>query len=87
VFGKAIVYSLAYWINSEIYTVSKTSEKLLSKLYYMYGDIEIITIVADIFLVNTSRCCSLYLICSKLEPKGKQNEKLWVKEFAKAYLC
>ena len=90
VFGKAIVFSPAFWINPEMYTLSENTKKLKSKLYFMCGDNESETMVADmermIDLVNTKRCSCLHLTRTKVVPDGKHNEKLWSKEFAKAYL-
>jgi alpha-glucosidase len=37
-------------------------------------------------LVNTTRCSCLHLTHTKVVHEGKHNEKLWAKEFAKAYL-
>lgn len=90
VFGKAIVFSPAFWINPEVYTLSENTKKLKSKLYFMCGDNESETMVADmermIDLVNTTRCSCLHLTRTKIVPEGKHNENLWAKEFAKAYL-
>ena len=90
VFGKAIVFSPAFWINPEMYTLTENTKKMKSKLYFMYGDNEDETMVADmermIDLVNTTRCSCLHLTRTKVVPEGKHNEKLWSKEFAKAYL-
>lgn len=90
VFGKALIFSPAFWINPEVYTLSENTEKLKSKLYFMCGGNESETMVADmermIDLVNTTRCSCLHLTRTKVVPEGKHNEKLWSKEFAKAYL-
>lgn len=90
VFGKAIVFSPAFWINPEMYTLSENTKKLKSKLYFMCGGNESETMVADmermIDLVNTTRCSCLHLTRTKIVPEGKHNENLWAKEFAKAYL-
>jgi predicted alpha/beta superfamily hydrolase len=90
IFGKALVFSPAFWINPEIYSLTEKTKKINTKLYFMCGDAESETMVADmkrmIDLVNTTRCSCLHLTKTIIVVDGKHNEKLWAKEFAKAYL-
>ncbi len=90
VFGKAAVFSPAFWINPEVFTLTEHTKKMKNKLYFLCGDSESETMVADmnkmIGLVNTTRCSCMHLTKSRVVVGGKHNEKLWSKEFGKAYL-
>lgn len=90
VFGKAALFSPAFWINPEVYTLTVNTKKMKNKLYFLCGDSESETMVADmnkmIGLVNTTRCYCMHLTKSRVVVGGKHNEKLWAKEFGKAYL-
>ena len=56
----------------------------------MCGDSESESMVNDmermIMALNVTRCSCLHLTKMKIIANGKHNEKLWAKEFAKAYL-
>ena len=56
----------------------------------MCGDSESESMVNDmermIMALNVTRCSCLHLTKMKIIAHGKHNEKLWAKEFAKAYL-
>jgi predicted alpha/beta superfamily hydrolase len=90
IFGKAMVFSPAFWINPELYLLTENTKKLRTKLYFMCGDAESENMVADmekmIDLVKKTRCSCLHLTKSRIVTNGKHNENLWAKEFAKAYL-
>jgi predicted alpha/beta superfamily hydrolase len=90
VFGKAMVFSPAFWINPELYAFTEQIKTLKAKIYFMCGTSESETMVADMermtSLLNTTRCSCLHLTKKRVVPQGKHNEKLWAKEFAKAYL-
>ena len=56
----------------------------------MCGDAESETMVSDmnkmVDLVNDKRCSCEHLTKKVVVTGGKHNEKLWAREFAKAYL-
>ena len=90
IFGKAMVFSPAFWINPQLYLLTEKTKSLKSKLYFMCGDAENENMVTDmekmIDLVNKTRCSCLHLTKSNIVANGKHNENLWAKEFANAYL-
>ncbi len=90
IFGKAMVFSPAFWINPEVYEMTEKTKNWHSKLYFLCGDNESETMVADmermIGLTHSKRCSCLNLTRKNIVKNGKHNEKLWAKEFAKAYL-
>jgi predicted alpha/beta superfamily hydrolase len=92
VFGKAGVFSPAFWFNrDELVNMLKQTKKLDAKIYFFHGDNEgDPDMIPDLnlmeSLVNTKRC-----ECEKLNKKvvvrgGQHNEKLWRDGFVKAYL-
>ena len=90
VFGKAAIFSPSFWFNNSIYTLTENTKNLKTKLYFMCGDREAETTVADmdkmVDLVNYKRCTCMHLTKKVVIVNGKHNEKLWAKEFGKAYL-
>ena len=90
VFGKAAVFSPSFWFNNTIYTLTENTKNLKTKLYFMCGDNEGETTVTDmdkmVDLVNGKRCTCMHLTKKVVITGGKHNEKLWAKEFGKAYL-
>jgi alpha-glucosidase len=90
VFGKAMIFSPAFWINPEVYARTEQIKTLKSKIYFMCGDSESESMTSDMermaSLLNSTRCSCLHLTKKRVVPLGKHNEKLWAKEFAKAYL-
>jgi alpha-glucosidase len=90
IFGKAAVFSPSFWFTNEIYSLTENTKKLQTKLYFMCGDSESENTVADmekmVDLVNDKRCTCLHLTKKVVIANGKHNEKLWAKEFGKAYL-
>lgn len=90
VFGKAAVFSPSFWINPELYAMTENTKTINTKLYFMCGDSEGKTMVSDmnkmIGLVNATRCSCMHLTKTRIVANGKHNEKLWGKEFGKAYL-
>jgi len=89
-FGKVLVFSPSFWINPEIYEVANSLKATKSKYYFMCGTDESATLEAEtdkmIGILNEKRCSCLHLTKKKIVVGGKHNEKLWSKEFAKAYL-
>lgn len=92
VFGKAGVFSPAFWFNrKELVDLLTRTKKFESKIYFLHGDNEgDPDMIPDLnqmeYLVNTKRC-----ECKKLNKKvlikgGQHNEKLWRDGFVKAYL-
>lgn len=90
VFGKVGVFSPSFWFTNDIYTLTEQTKKIDTKYYFMCGDSESETMVDDINqmiqLIRQKRCDCLHLHKTKIVSHGKHNEKLWSKEFAKAYL-
>lgn len=90
IFGKCIVFSPAFWINPELFTLTEQTKTLKSKIYFMCGDSESDTMVNDmermITALSTTRCSCLHLTKKAIIAHGKHTEKLWSNEFAKAYL-
>ena len=90
IFGKAAIFSPSFWFNNSIYTLTENTKNLKTKLYFMCGDNEGETTVADmdkmVDLVNDKRCTCMHLTKKVVIAGGKHNEKLWSKEFGKAYL-
>lgn len=90
VFGKAMVFSPSFWFNPALYVQTEELKTLKTKLYFMCGDAESETMVSDmnkmVDLVNDKRCSCEHLTKKVVVIGGKHNEKLWAREFAKAYL-
>ncbi|WP_438861446.1 alpha/beta hydrolase [Flavobacterium adhaerens] len=93
VFGKAGVFSPAFWINrNEINVLTSNSKKLKNKIYFLCGDSEgdDDSMVNDLnkveFLLNTNRCSCLHLNKKVIVKGGKHNEKLWRDGFVDAIL-
>jgi predicted alpha/beta superfamily hydrolase len=92
VFGKAGVFSPAFWFNrDELVDLMTQTKNFDAKIYFLHGDNEgDPDMIPDLnlmeSLVNTKRC-----ECKKLNKKvvvkgGQHNEKLWRDGFVKAYL-
>ncbi len=84
VFGKAGVFSPAFWINhKDINDYLATSKKLKAKIYFLCGDSEgdDDSMVTDLNhmekLLNTNRCYCLHLNKKVIVKGGHHNEKLW----------
>jgi alpha-glucosidase len=93
VFGKAGVFSPAFWINrKQIYEITQNTKKLNAKYYFLCGDQEgdDDSMVKDmntmIELVNTKRCECKQLNTKTIVKGGQHNEKLWRDGFIKALL-
>jgi predicted alpha/beta superfamily hydrolase len=90
-FGKAGVFSPAFWINrNEINNYMSNSKKINAKIYFLCGDSEgnDDDMVNDLNhmekLLNTNRCYCLNLNKKVIVKGGQHNEKLWRDGFAKA---
>jgi predicted alpha/beta superfamily hydrolase len=84
VFGKAGIFSPAFWINrKEINDLTSNSKKLKAKIYFLCGDSEgnDDSMVKDLnnieLLLNTNRCYCLHLNKKVIVKGGHHNEKLW----------
>jgi predicted alpha/beta superfamily hydrolase len=93
VFGKAGVFSPAFWINrAEINDLTTNSKKLKAKIYFLCGDSEgdDDSMVKDLnnieLLLNTNRCYCLHLNKKVIVKGGHHNEKLWRDGFDNAIL-
>ena len=92
VFGKAGVFSPAFWFNrKEINELTKNTKKLKAKIYFLCGDNEgDADVIPDLnqieYLVNEKRCYCLNLNKKVIVKGGQHNEKLWRDSFVKAYL-
>jgi predicted alpha/beta superfamily hydrolase len=92
-FGKAGVFSPAFWINrKEINDYLSKSKKIKSKIYFLCGDSEgdDDDMVNDLnymeTLLNTNRCYCLNLNKKVIVKGGQHNEKLWRDGFTDAFL-
>lgn len=93
VFGKAGVFSPAFWINrTEINNLTTNSKKIKAKIYFLCGDSEgnDDSMVNDLnnieLLLNTNRCHCLHLNKKIIVKGGHHNEKLWRDGFTDAIL-
>lgn len=96
VFGKAGVFSPAFWINQkEIIELTEKTPKLKAKIYFLCGDNEgddsdKNIMISDINkideLISEKRCECKNLTKKKIVKDGQHNEKLWRDGFVKAYL-
>jgi predicted alpha/beta superfamily hydrolase len=90
VFGKVGCFSPSFWFSNEIYKLTKETKKVKTKIYFMCGDSESEDMISDInrvmTLIRNKRCDCLNLMNYSIVKDGKHNEKLWSKEFVKAYL-
>lgn len=92
VFGKAGVFSPAFWINRmDINDYMTNSKKLKAKIYFLCGDSEgnDDDMVNDLNhmekLLNTNRCYCLHLNKKVIVKGGRHNEKLWRDGFTDAF--
>ncbi len=85
VFGKAGVFSPAFWINPKIFELTKNTKTLDSKMYFLCGDNESTDMVPDVnkmeILVSDIRCSCRHLTRKKIVKGGQHNEKLWRDNF------
>ena len=90
VFGKVGCFSPSFWFSEEIYNLTRETKKINTKIYFLCGDAESEEMVSDMEkmenLLRDKRCDCLNLTKTIVVKEGKHNEKLWAKEFAKAYL-
>ncbi|UTN06434.1 alpha/beta hydrolase [Flavobacterium bizetiae] len=90
IFGKAGVFSPAFWFSNHIYTLTEQTPKIKTKIYFLCGDKESDDMVKDMTkmerLLDTKRCYCLHLTKSKIVKGGEHNEKLWRDGFVKAFL-
>jgi alpha-glucosidase len=92
VFGKAGIFSPAFWINKkEIFELTEHAKKLKTKIYFLCGDNEgDADMIADLnkieHFVNSKRCECMQLNKKTIIKGGQHNEKLWRDGFVKAYL-
>lgn len=93
IFGKAGVFSPAFWINrKDIVEYAENTKKLKSKIYFLCGDKEgddddMVNDLKTIErIVDSKRCYCLHLNKTVIVKDGHHNEKLWRDGFVKAYL-
>ena len=93
VFGKAGVFSPAFWINrKDIITLTEQTQKIKAKYYFLCGDQEgdDNSMVNDLNtmenIINTKRCSCKHLNKKTIIKGGQHNEKLWRDGFVKALL-
>nr|WP_243694649.1 alpha/beta hydrolase-fold protein [Flavobacterium psychrotolerans] len=92
VFGKAGIFSPAFWINrKEIIELTENTKKLNTKIYFLCGDNEgDKDMVSDLNkiedLVSGKRCECMKLTKKRIVKGGQHNEKLWRDGFVNAYL-
>jgi predicted alpha/beta superfamily hydrolase len=90
VFGKAAIFSPAFWINPEVFEMTEKAPKIKARLYFLCGDAESEDMVTDmkrmIRLLHRNRCECLGLDKTVIIEGGGHNEKLWREGFEKAYL-
>ena len=88
VFGKAGVFSPSFWFSDEIYTLMENSEKSKAKIYFLAGNKESETMVAEVkkmeTLLDRNRCHCLNLNKTAIIEGGEHNEKLWRENFEEA---
>lgn len=88
IFGKAGVFSPSFWFSNEIYTMTEKTKKINAKIYFLCGDNEDVSMVANTnkmeYLLNTKRCYCLNLNKKIIVKGGIHNEKLWRDNFVKA---
>ena len=89
VFGKAGVFSPAFWINPKIFELTKNTKTLDSKMYFLCGDNESTDMVPDVnkmeILVSDIRCSCRHLTRKKIVKSGQHNEKLWRDNFVTVF--
>lgn len=92
VFGKAAIFSPAFWFNQkEIIELTTTIPKLKTKIYFLCGDKEadanMLTNLNKIeHLLAEKRCECMKLTKKKIVKGGQHTEKLWRDGFVNAYL-
>lgn len=93
VFGKAGVFSPAFWINrKDIIALTEQNQKIKAKYYFLCGDKEgdDDSMVKDLNtmenIINTKRCSCKHLNKKIIIKGGQHNEKLWRDGFVKALL-
>lgn len=92
VFGKAGIFSPAFWFNrKEIIELTTTVPTLKTKIYFLCGDNEgdadMITDLNQIDdLISEKRCACKNLTKKTIVKGGQHNEKLWRDGFVNAYL-
>lgn len=93
VFGKAGVFSPAFWINrKDIIALTEQTQKIKAKYYFLCGDKEgdDDSMVKDLNtmenIINTKRCSCKHLNTKTIIKGGQHNEKLWRDGFVKALL-
>lgn len=88
VFGKAGVFSPSFWFSNEIYKLMESSEKTKAAFYFLAGDKESETMVAEMkkmeTLLDRNRCYCLNLNKTVIVKDGEHNEKLWRENFEDA---
>jgi predicted alpha/beta superfamily hydrolase len=86
-FGKAGVFSPAFWFTEDIYELSDYVDAIEGKVYFMAGSNESETMVPNLdrmYSIVENKVPDKNNIRKKIVPDGRHNEALWSKEFAEA---
>lgn len=87
IFGRALVFSPSFWYDSKVYDLPLNGEQK-PKLYFMCGDSESETMVAEITnmidILKNKRNYTETELPFKIIPKGNHNEQLWRSQFSEA---
>ncbi|KAF2518713.1 alpha/beta hydrolase [Flavobacterium salilacus subsp. salilacus] len=89
VFGGAGVFSPSFWFTDAIYTLTEETPEINSRIYFMAGESESETMIAELRKMEKlirNKIKNENSIKVKTVPEGKHNEALWGKEFTAAYL-
>lgn len=88
-FGKAIVFSPAFWFSKEIFTMAEQTEKIDAKVYFMAGDREDENMIPDLdrmYELVSGKIRNKKHLLKKVVRGGNHDEALWSKEFPAAFL-
>lgn len=88
VFGKAGVFSPAFWFTNDIYTLAEQAKKINTKIYFLAGGNESEEMVPDLQRMHQliAPKMSRKNHTEKIIPEGKHNEALWAKQFPEAII-
>lgn len=89
-FGKAGIFSPSYWWSDSVWSFTNSNSKQFDMMIYqMCGDLESVSTVPNMNLMNTYLTDAGFLpneLFLKVVAGGQHNEQLWRNEFEEAYL-
>lgn len=88
VFGNAGVFSPSFWFSDEIFELIETVYTIEGRIYFMAGDHESKAMIPDLNHMEAlvlERVKNRSQVYKQIVHNGHHNEKLWRKEFARAY--